>query len=200
MKRISIIFLSITILFLVASCAKEDIDSNTTTENISIESTTTIKTTESITTITETEPSTKPTIYEYDDVINDFLNKYNELYPKAKITSKMITKDYHHGREHDNQIILDICDDVGITISSTYVNGGEDGISVFIDIYNHSDMSNVKEMYMLFTKVFIPNVSEDKLESNWSVFENAYYSETTEIDNVEFMFAKGSYLEIEGSF
>ena len=42
-------------------------------------------------------------IYEFDDTIDSFLKKYNEIY-SDKITSEMVSKYYHHGREHDDQI------------------------------------------------------------------------------------------------
>ena len=193
MKKILFAFLTLIIVLTSASCSNEN--NNAVNSDEAILNTTN----DSLTFIEiETEPTTSP-IYQYDDVINDFLNKYNTI-QETKIDANMISKYYHHGREHDDQISLDICDDVRIIISSTYVNGGEEGIKVFIDIYNHTDMSSVKEMYLLFTKVFNSNISEETLENTWSIVTDTDYNNIIKIDNLEFYYTKGSFLSIEGSF
>lgn len=192
MKKILFVFLALTILLISASCTKEN--NSTTTPDESI-----LNATTDSTTIIGTEPTTSP-IYQYDDVINNFFNKYNTVYQEAKIDANMISKYYHHGREHDDQVLLDIGDDVSITISSTYVNGGEKGVKVFIDIYNHTDISSVKEMYLLFTKVFNPDISEETLENTWALVTDTDYNNIIEADNLEYYYSKGSFLSIEGSF
>jgi len=123
-------------------------------------------------------------IYEFDDTIDGFLKKYNRMYSN-KITSEMVSKYYHHGSEHDNQIKISN-EDFEIIISSTYVNGGNKGISVFIDNIKNLSNDDFKNIYKHYTKIYNEDISDEKLEQYWNeLIDTSYYS-SKKYDNIEF--------------
>lgn len=139
--------------------------------------------------------------YEFDDTIDSFLKKYNEIY-SDKITSEMVSKYYHHGREHDNQIKV-LNEDFEITISSTYVNGGNKGISVLIDNIKNLSNEEFKNIYKHYTKVYNENFSDEKLEEYWNELAGTSYSSMEKYDDIEFYLVYGThdivdYMEITG--
>lgn len=140
-------------------------------------------------------------IYEFDDTIDSFLKKYNEIY-SDKITSEMVSKYYHHGREHDDQIKV-LNEDFEITISSTYVNGANKGISVFIDNIKNLSNEEFKNIYKHYTKVYNENFSDEKLEEYWNELAGTSYSSLEEYDDIEFYLVYGThdivdYIKITG--
>ena len=140
-------------------------------------------------------------IYEFDTTIDSFLKKYNKIY-SDKITSEMVSKYYHHGREHDDQIKV-LNENFEITISSTYVNGANKGISVFIDNIKNLSNEEVKSIYKHYTKVYNENFNDEKLEEYWKELAGTSYSSLEEYDDIEFYLVFGTndivdYIKITG--
>ena len=98
--------------------------------------------------------------YEDDEAINLFLNNYNKANLEYPITKENITKYYHHGREHNDQIKTQI-DGFEIIISNSAF-----GIEVSIKDLN-ATIKEYKTMFARFAKVSDLSLTDDELNEYW---------------------------------
>ena len=106
-------------------------------------------------------------IYKDNEIINEFLNKFNEANSDYQITSDMLTKYYHHGSEHDDQIKFTL-DDVPILITSSGF-----GIEIIIDNPTYENEDELKRISYLFIKAYNQEINNDTFEVDWSKFKNS---------------------------
>ncbi|MBQ3135177.1 MAG: hypothetical protein IJB75_05145 [Oscillospiraceae bacterium] len=148
------------------------------------------------------EEDLEKVIYADDETIQSFLTKYNTLYPNEEITPAMITKDYHHGTTHDDQVVLSN-EDFSLTISSTYVSGGDDGISVFIDNVKKLPSDTCKNAVFHFLQVYGSEITEADFDAYWSELTDTSYSSLEKYEGIEFNLSYGlngviGYVKITG--
>lgn len=151
---------------------------------------------------TTTTPTAEPEeiIYEYNETIQQYLTKHNKIYSDSKITPNMVSKDYHHGREHDDQVNISTWS--GVTISHTYVNGAENGIQVFIDNPgNRSTNDELKEIFVHYIRVYDGEITQEKIDEYWNQISASEYTNYFDIDDFEFAVSNGisalSYVSIK---
>lgn len=164
------IYLLIFIILIVTGCTQK-ID-NFTDDNLSSE---------------------KKELVEYypdDEMINLFINKFNELYPQEKISSDMLSVYHHHGKDHKNQIQLYL-KDLEVTITGTK---GINRVELFIDNIGNDSNDVVKELTMKFTRVFDPDLTEQQLSEYWTEHISSKTG-TTEYNNIEYYSQKKIYTD-----
>lgn len=109
-KRVSVA-LALVLVLCLGACGKNE----STVEN-TVEPETTIEEKESVTIETEAEPEVEteeqepkeeiPVIYEENELINLYLNRYNEVNTEAPIESGDFEVYHHHGSDHKDQILI----------------------------------------------------------------------------------------------
>ena len=124
-------------------------------------------------------------IYKDDELINKFLNKYNELYVDEPITSEMLTVYYHHGSYHKDQVQFTI---QGMEITLT---GGSftNKVSVFIEKENNTDDSALRNLIKRFVKVYNNEITDAQIEEHLNNQGDGSDIETYE--NIEYWTNKG---------
>lgn len=189
MRKISVLFIAILLLILTACDSTENISENTSAiENQSVE------------TITETvEPEEQlVTYYDRDDTINLYLNRFNSANPAQIINSDLFRVYYHHGSEHDDQIIFNR-DDVEVVITG---NGFSNSIKLVIDGSRDKTSEDYKLLFFQYAKAFSIELTDEKLETYWQAilddiinsaeFEEFDCSLTTSYDDkIEYMVIEG---------
>ena len=100
-------------------------------------------------------------IYKDDKLINEFLNKYNELYTDEPITSDMLSVYHHHGSDHKDQVQLTM-NDLLITLT-----GGEytKKLSVYIENKGNDD-TTLKDLAKKFVKVFNKEITDSQIDEH----------------------------------
>jgi|GEM_PF-2231191 len=101
-------------------------------------------------------------IYDKDEGINSYLNKFNEANPEHKITSDDVFVYHHHGKDHDNQ-------------AKYYTDGFEivitGGAQVYIGRNSGQTVKltddDYKEMFKRFVKGFEDGITDEQLEQDW---------------------------------
>lgn len=196
MNKKHIYSLIIACSLLLTACGTTSSETSNPTENFNTETTTEVNKSSS-------EESTEEiinTIYADNENINAFLLEYNSQYPDSIITSDMLTKYYHHGTEHDNQVTF-LVDNVSIILSS------ENSFSAKTSIYFDNDdptNENAKNLFMRFVKVYSPELTEDDLVVLWNeiIANGSLYDDSK--NNIEFQLSKSpannaiDYLKITG--
>lgn len=143
---------------------------------------------------------TMPVIYEDDAAIQNYLTKFNALYPETEITSGMLTKYYHHGSEHDDQVTFSLND------FSVLLSGGwsDDKASIYIDnIYESND--GIKPLYEAFTRAFDTDVTQEALDDCWTKIVDGASATSEELNDIDFTFSLSlddniiEYIKIEGT-
>lgn len=134
-------------------------------------------------------------VYEDNESINLFLNNYNEANPDDIITPDEIEKDYHHGKEHDNQI--NVLKDANVELNIQEMGSK---VRVFIKGDNLS-IDDYKALVLKCVKGFDPSLTDEKIESYWKQTLDDSIN-TMEFDEVEIyvnMYNDAiSYLTIDG--
>ncbi|MDU3153759.1 MAG: hypothetical protein E6706_05900 [Anaerococcus hydrogenalis] len=140
-------------------------------------------------------------IYDKDETINKFLNRYNEIYPDKKIESKDVQMLHHHGKDHSNQVRI-LYNDLEITLSnvasefSVLLNSGNNDLQKDINY-------EFKDAFTKTIKTFNSEVSDDKIEKYWKDLLKTNYFEG---DNISGNSMRGidedhiGYINIEGKF
>lgn len=107
-------------------------------------------------------------IYGDDNGINEFIKKYNQLYSENPITSEKISKAHIGGSDRDDVIDI-LLNNSQIRISNEYETRNQYKIGVYIDNLKKENNDNVKEMFFTFMKVFDSTLSDEKLETYWTL-------------------------------
>ena len=118
------------------------------------------------------------TYYDRDAAINLYLNRFNSLNPKQLINSDLFTVYYHHGREHDDQIIF-YRDDVEVVITGkSYSNSNT--VKLVIDGRKEKTNDDYKQLFFQYAGAFSTTLTEEKLNTYWqNVLDD-------NVNNVEF--------------
>ena len=132
-------------------------------------------------------------IYEDDENINLFVNKYNEE-NEPKITEEMLNVYHHHGSDHKEQVkvVLDGFDSI--------ITGGKitDEVSVYIDNKDNND-DNIKKLIVKIVKVFnstlkdediIKNIDSQDAGSNIDIFDDIEYWTNKSNDGKKIVYIK----------
>lgn len=101
--------------------------------------------------------------YKDNEMINKFINIFNRLYNENSITSDMISVYHHHGSDHKNQVQFYLKDK-----QITLTNENTNTMSVYIDNLKGADDDVIKDLTIMFTKVFDTTLTTEEIESYWS--------------------------------
>lgn len=130
------------------------------------------------------EESSIPVIYEDDSAINQFLVAYNELYPEDIITANEISKSYHHGQEHDDQITTEFAG-FPVTISSEG-SSRQFNVSVYWDNPTPGNADSNKKLFSIIEHVFNPELTDAQIDALWQdILDNATHNVSWD-DGTEF--------------
>lgn len=101
--------------------------------------------------------------YKDNEMINKFINIFNRLYNENSITSDMISVYDHHGSDHKNQVQFYLKDK-----QITLTNENTNTMSVYIDNLKGADDDVIKDLTIMFTKVFDTTLTIEEIESYWN--------------------------------
>lgn len=194
MKKLAILFAVLLMITLVA-CGSTEIPSDPTlpvdTQPVTTEATeeTTVETTEAV-------PQLE-VYYDRDETINLYLNYFNEINPDSKIDSALFEVYYHHGKEHDNQIIF-TRDDVEVVVSG---HSFDNSVEIVIDGSKEKTWDDYKLLFKQYGKAFSQDLTDEKLEEYWQTvlddiindvdFDEFDCSLHTYNDEIEYMIIEG---------
>lgn len=123
-------------------------------------------------------------VYPDDAKIDAFLAAFNEAYPDQAIAPGAVEKSYHHGREHDDQVIVTI-DGISATVSSEFKSGTTFGVSVYWDNPDLTSPDANTAMFSTVMHVLAPGITDDQISQRWQeVVANGTLS-TTWDDGIE---------------
>lgn len=158
MRKIAILLVAM-LLFTLAACDSTEIPSESTpadTQTGSVQTEeTTIETTEAVEQL--------ETYYDRDATINLYLNRFNAANPDQLIDSNLFEVYYHHGKEHDNQIIF-TRDDVEVVITG---NDWSSSVELVIDGSKDKSADDYKLLFFQYARAFSPELTDEKLETYW---------------------------------
>lgn len=115
-------------------------------------------------------------IYEDDEGINLFLNKYNEL-NTDKITKEMIKKAHIGGSDRDNVVTI-LNDKLEINIYDNYKSINQYNISVYVGYKTkiEATLDDYKEQFIKYIKLFDENLSNEDINNYWNEMISTYNS------------------------
>ena len=129
-------------------------------------------------TVTETESVEEPdesnsddktqdvqTIYPDNKNINNFIADFNQMYPEYSLLADDLTKYYHHGREHDDQVKTTI-NGVPVIISGEGFSK-KYNISVYWDNPTKGSADGNLEMFRMIMHVFAPDLTDEQIDIRW---------------------------------
>ena len=105
-------------------------------------------------------------IYPDNKAINKYLLDLNRMYPDDAVSADQLTKSGHHGKEHDNQIIVSIRDYPATITGSSSARKGKLKVSVYMDNYD-DDNTAIREMFSFYTHVFKPDITDEQVQELW---------------------------------
>lgn len=189
MKKVTILFITTLLLTLTACDSPNNISENT----LSVDTQTEEPLPETI------EPQEQIlTYYDRNDAINLYLNRFNSSNPSQLINADLFSVYYHHGREHDDQIIFNR-NDVKVVISNI---GLDNSIKLVIDGSNDKTVEDYKLLFFQYATAFNVELSNEKLDEYWQTvmeditnsveFDEFDCSLTTSLDDkIEYMVIEG---------
>lgn len=135
--------------------------------------------------VSEDNTESLPVIYDGDEQINLYLNRYNEANPESVIESSDFEVYNHHGQDHKDQIIYSL-NGFEYVISST-------GIKLQVDIqgelHSGKTVENYKQEFLKYAKGYDASLDEDVLSGYWDqAVSNA--TSFTEFDEFEIYLRK----------
>lgn len=101
--------------------------------------------------------------YDRNETINLFLNRFNAINPEQIIDSNLYRVYYHHGKEHDDQIIF-TRDDIEVVITAY---GFDNGIKLVITGSRDKTFSDYKTLFFQYAKAYSADLTDEKLETYW---------------------------------
>lgn len=161
MKKILLV-LMIVLLFTITACS----NSEEVTDTVAVPETEIIETEVTVveTTVATTE-ATQPldTYYDRDETINLYLNRFNTVNPNQQIDSSLFEVYYHHGSEHDDQIIFNR-NDFEVVITG---NSWGSSIKLVIDGNREKTSDDYKLMFMQYARAYNCDLTDEKLDEYW---------------------------------
>lgn len=161
LKKILIVLLGCTLL--LGGCGSSDDD----TDDVISE---TLSTQEEVMADAEketedTEPSEEENelevYYEDNDLINLYLNNYNVANPNNLIGTGSFEKYYHHGSEHDDQIIFHV-NDFEVVISDNFK------LEVVIDGSKEKSNDDYRAIFTQYAKGYNKDFTDEILNDYWN--------------------------------
>lgn len=151
--------LVLVLVLCLGACGK-----NESTVEDAVEPDTTIEESEAVSVETEAEPKVEteelkeevPVIYEDNEIINLYLNRYNEANPEAPIREDFEIY-HHHGSNHKDQILFSN----GVVISA------QTGSKVKIDIEGGDTQEAYKQAFIQYARGYNTELSLEVLEEYW---------------------------------
>ena len=195
MKKIAILLIAIFLFTLTACDGSDILSDNASTGDTS-------STGETITDTSEPEKQDEQenqlvTYYEKDETINLYLNRFNSANPDQIINSDLFTVYYHHGREHEDQIIF-TRDDVEVVVTG---NDWSSSIKLVIDGSGDKTFDDYKLLFFQYGRAFSPELTDEKLGTYWQavlddIINSAEFDEfdcslNTYNDKIEYMIIEG---------
>ena len=153
--------LGLVLVFCLGACGK-----NESTVEDTVEPDITIEESEAVSVETEAEPEEVeteepkeevPVIYEDNELINLYLNRYNEANPEAPIERENFEIYHHHGSDHKDQILFNN----GVVISA------QTGSKVKIDIEGGDTQEAYKQAFIQYARGYNTELSPEVLEEYW---------------------------------
>lgn len=153
--------LVLVLVFCLGACGK-----NESTVEDTVEPDITIEESEAVSVETEAEPEEVdteepkeevPVIYEDNELINLYLNRYNEANPEAPIERENFEIYHHHGSDHKDQILFNN----GVVISA------QTGSKVKIDIEGGDTQEAYKQAFIQYARGYNTELSPEVLEEYW---------------------------------
>lgn len=152
--------LALVLVLCLGACGKNE----STVEN-TVEPDTAVEESEAVSVETEAEPEVEteepkeeiPVIYADNELINLYLNRYNEANPEDPIESDDFEIYHHHGSDHKDQILLSN----GIVISA------QTGSKVKIDIEGGDTQEAYKQAFIQYARGYNTDLSPEVLEEYW---------------------------------
>lgn len=153
-----VVALALVLVFCLGACGK-----NERTVEDTVEPDITIEESEAVSVETEPEIETEepkeevPVIYEDNELINLYLNRYNEANPEAPIEREDFEIYHHHGSDHKDQILFN----KGVVISA------QTGSKVKIDIESGDTQEAYKQTFIQYARGYNTELSPEVLEEYW---------------------------------
>ena len=188
----------------LGGCAKSDeIVDNTTEQDMVVAST---ESTENISLEETQEPEETvdegveeiPIIYDGDEMINLYLNRYNEVNADNPIKPEDFTTYHHHGMDHKNQIIFNE-GEVGEVVISSLASGK---IEVSVE---SEDEDDYRSAFFKYAKAYSLELSDKDVGAYWEQAINnvVAFTEFEEFelnlrrfdDKIEYFVISGEYME-----
>ena len=176
-RKISIIVLACCMIDCLGGCGQ----TNDTTDTELVSEVTSVETTEQTeSSETETEETTEaelPVIYDGDELINTYLNRYNDVNLSNPIDSSGFEVYHHHGSDHKDQILLNNDQFSSIVITSQIGK-------IKIDIEGKCDIDTYKNAFFQYAKGYNSELTEDKLGEYWeqSMSNQGLYTQFDEFE------------------
>lgn len=105
-------------------------------------------------------------IYAKNEAINDFIVAFNEAHPTEALTAGDLTVYFHHGREHEDQVLTQISG-AEVVISEDHLSRGSFGVSIVWDNPAPATADGNRAMFQKLMEVAAPDLSEADLEARW---------------------------------
>lgn len=161
-RKISIIVLACCMIYCLGGCgqANDITDTETVSEVTSADTTEQTESSEAGTKTEETTEAELPVIYDGDELINTYLNRYNDVNSSNPIDSSAFEVYHHHGSDHKDQILLKNDEFSSIVITSQIGK-------IKIDIEGKCDNDTYKKAFLQYAKGYSSEFTDDKLGEYW---------------------------------
>lgn len=196
LKSVVLVLVIVCIACLIAGYASQFFPNSESTDTPTARatntpiSTNTVKPSATATLAPTTAPTEAPTpiaqiIYADDEGIQEYFALYNTLHPESPITASMLTKYYHHGQIHDDQVKF-MLDGIEILVSNESGMFSRDGheISIYVDNPD-SNNDRIKQLFFMFMRIFDQSLSDATLENTWKRLTTSGSSNIEKIGNIE---------------
>lgn len=99
-------------------------------------------------------------IYENDEKINRYINRFNTANPENKITKELAQTYYHHGQDHDDQIKFSR-DGFEVVLTNGYP------FKVVIRGEHTKTNDDYKSVFIKYARGYAPEITDETLDSYW---------------------------------
>lgn len=137
--------------------------------------------------------------YKDNENINRFINIYNKLYPDNLISKEDISVYHHNGRDHKEQVQLNI-NNLEVKITGS-INSYDNKTSVFIKNNTNADSDKIlRDLIKRVVKVYNVNIKDERIDEYLNNQQNS--SDINTYDGIEYLTNKNNniieYIKITG--
>lgn len=131
-----------------------------------------------------TEKNNVQAIYQDDEGINLFINRYNELY-EPDITSNMLSKKHIAGSDRDNVVTI-TNNKLEINIYDNYSLNNEYNMSVYVGYKTNATatVDDYKVQFTKYIKLFDDTLLDEEIDNYWNDMISSYHS-SYEINDID---------------